>query len=119
MTRSSGMWWLAPVLSIGSLLGSGPAAPGQVRVGVHVPAEIDTPTHYAGTEAPGAGRSEWVHVLHYPGATYIAIHFQDFALGPEDYLIVSDAEGGQAYELQGKGKLEAGTFWSRHVKGNG
>jgi len=54
----------------------------------------------------------------HPGATYIALHFSDFSLVPGSSLIVSDAAGEQNYTLTGKGKMEAGTFWSQHIKGD-
>jgi V8-like Glu-specific endopeptidase len=90
---------------------------GQLQVGEYYPANIDTPWDYAGAEA-GEDVAAWRYELSHPGATYIAIHFTDFDLGPGDYLIVSDPAGGQSYTLKGMGKMEAGTFWSQHVKGD-
>ncbi len=86
-------------------------------VGHHVPIELDTPRNYA-----GAGGQEsvvrWSYRLHDPDATYLAIHFVNFDLGPGDYLIVSDESGKQWYTMSGRGKMGAGTFWARHIKGN-
>ena len=59
-----------------------------------------------------------VFEIHHPDATYIAIHFSKFHLAPGDSVIVSDPWGGQSYTLEGKGKMNAGTFWSQHVKGD-
>ena len=53
-----------------------------------------------------------------PEATYIAVHFAEMQLRPGDELIVSDGAGGQQYALRGRGKMDAGTFWARHVKGD-
>jgi hypothetical protein len=86
-----------------------------VTVGEHFPVQIDTPVDYAGTTSP---KVVWKYVLTHPGATYIAIHFVGFDLGPRDYLLVSDAGGKQAYSLKGRGKMGAGTFWARHIKGD-
>lgn len=94
------------------------SAPAQTVVGTHITAQIDTPINYPGAAVPGVPETRWTYELRYPAATYLAIHFVDFDLGPGDYLIVSDGEGGQSYELHGRGKLQAGTFWARHVKGD-
>jgi hypothetical protein len=51
-------------------------------------------------------------------ATYIALHFRSFDLPPEHRLIISDSAGSQSYTMVGRGKLEAGTFWARHIKGD-
>ncbi|MBW2421610.1 MAG: trypsin-like peptidase domain-containing protein [Deltaproteobacteria bacterium] len=60
----------------------------------------------------------WSEVIHHPGATYIALHFSNFTLPDGTSLRVSDGEGGQSYALTGQGKMNAGTFWSQHVKGD-
>jgi hypothetical protein len=54
------------------------------------------------------------YLLTHEGATYIALHFAYFHLGADEVLRVSDANGGQSYELSGRGKMGAGTFWSQH-----
>jgi V8-like Glu-specific endopeptidase len=85
--------------------------------GEHLPIAIDTPVHYGGV----AGRAEettWHYTLSHPGSTYLAVHFVDFDLAPGDYLIVSGADGSQSYTLEGRGKMGAGTFWARHIKGD-
>ena len=53
-----------------------------------------------------------------PEATYIAIHFARFNLQKGEKLTISDPFGGQAYTLTGRGKLDAGTFWAQHIKGD-
>jgi hypothetical protein len=92
-----------------------PAA-AKLRVGDHYRVTIDSARDYRGTSTGEA--LVWEHDLVHPGATYIAVHFKDFQLAPGDRLVVSDAEGGQSYTLTGKGKLQLGTFWSQHVKGD-
>ncbi len=88
--------------------------------------ESEGPQPYRGGEHhdykgddPGAlpTGAHWRHEVRQAGASYIALHFRDFDLGPGGVLRVSDPQGGQAYELTGKGKMAAGTFWSQHVKG--
>lgn len=89
----------------------------QIQAGDHYSVEIDTPRDYKGTPA-GELRLAWRYELVHPEATYIAIHFVDFDLGPGDYLMVSDPQDKQAYALEGRGKMDAGTFWARHIKGD-
>jgi len=86
--------------------------------GAHIPVQIETPADYAGVPVAGEVACRWSHVLSHPGATYIAVHFVGFDLAPEDYLVVSSATGDQQYELSGRGKMQAGTFWARHIKGD-
>lgn len=100
------------------LLSGGTTLHAQVQVGTHFPAAIKTPLHYTGVIPPAVHESRWSYTLTHPGATYIAIHYQDFDLGPGDTLLVSDAQGGQSYTLAGRGKMQAGTFWGRHIKGD-
>lgn len=90
----------------------------QVQVGTHIPAEIECPRDYQGSPVPGQPVSVWTHVLKHPGATYIALHFVDFHLAPGDELIICDAGGGQEYRLRERGKMQAGTFWARHIRGD-
>ncbi|MCP4594574.1 MAG: trypsin-like peptidase domain-containing protein, partial [bacterium] len=89
----------------------------QVQVGEHISVTIQPPKDYAGA-AKSAADVVWQHELHHPGATYLAVHFVEFDLGPDDYLIVSDPDGLQTYTMSGRGKMNAGTFWARHLKGD-
>jgi len=106
------------VACISLIIGLGLCMPASFEGGTHIPVELETPEDYPGTPAPGQATSAWFHVLSHLGATYIAVHFSDFDLGPGDYLVVSDETGGQQYELSGRGKMQAGTFWARHIKGD-
>lgn len=103
-------------LAVAAVLGS--PAWAMIQIGTHYPAEIDTPVDYPGAPEAGQEVVAWSHVLQHPGATYIAIHFVDFDLGPGDVLTISDGLGGQAYTMTGRGKMNAGTFWAQHVKGD-
>lgn len=100
------------------IIGLGLCTPASFEGGTHIPVDIDTPKDYPGVPDTGQPTSAWFHVLSHPRATYIATHFTDFNLGPGDYLVISDDQGGQQYELSGKGKMQAGTFWARHIKGD-
>ena len=90
---------------------------GQMKAGEHIAVVVETPLDYAGV-ADGQAASVWTYELSHPGATYIAVHFSGFQLSAGDYLIVSDPQGGQAYTLEGRGKMDAGTFWAQHIKGD-
>ena len=58
------------------------------------------------------------YTVQHEGATYIALHFDDFDLAAGDRVVVSDAQGNQSYTMTGRGKMNAGTFWAQHVKGD-
>ena len=88
----------------------------RMRVGENYAIHIDS----RGSSDVEVGRTGTARVyeISHPGATYVAIHFKRFHLAAGDFVIVSDANGGQSYVLEGKGKMNAGTFWSQHVKGD-
>ena len=108
---------LAILLPIALLLTAGGEAHARIQVGDIYDLNLNTAVDYPGS-GDGSLRLVWEHTLTHPGATYISAHFMDFQLAPGDYLEISDADGGQSYRLQGRGKLDAGTFWGRHVKGS-
>jgi V8-like Glu-specific endopeptidase len=92
------------------------AAQEALKVGEHFGITIDS-----------AGRSDvpiivtssgYSYTLQHEGATYIALHFDQFDLAPGDAIVLSDADGGQRYRLTGRGKMGAGAFWAQHVKGD-
>jgi hypothetical protein len=94
------------------------SAQGQTEIGTYYPADIETPRNYAPARTSGQHELAWSYTLQHLGATYISLHFADFDLAPGDYLRVSDTRGLQEYTMSGKGKMQAGTFWARHVKGD-
>ena len=55
-------------------------------------------------------------------ASYTTVHFADFDFHPGCSMGVSGKALGdgsrQFYKLAGRGKMDAGTFWSQHVKGD-
>jgi len=108
---------LGIILILGLIAAPQPANAQVKQGGEHIPAKIDTPRDYK-----GLGGEEpvtiWFYELYHPDATYIAVHFVDFDLGPGDYLIVSDRNGLQSYTMEGRGKMNAGTFWAQHIKGD-
>lgn len=94
-----------------------PGALAKIEAGEHIPINLDTPQGYKGAADP-QGEWGWSYTLKHTGASYIAIHFVDFDLAPGDYLVVSDPVGEQFYTLEGRGKMNAGTFWARHIRGD-
>ncbi len=92
------------------------AAQSPMRIGEHHHIHIDSRGASDVEATPTA--SGRVYRLSHEGATYIAIHFADFDLAAGDLVRISDAGGGQSYVLSGRGKMEAGRFWSQHVKGD-
>ena len=71
-----------------------------IEVGEHIPISIDTPQNYKGAPETEEQNVVWTYELSHPGATYIAIHFTDFDLGPDDLLLISDPEGVRAIHLR-------------------
>ena len=87
------------------------------EVGKYHAVSIDSARHYQGSPN-GEIILAWEQTIHHPGATFISIHFKDFHLADGDYLAISDPQGGQAYTLTGKGKMDMEDFWARHIKGD-
>lgn len=100
-----------------SLVGGGVAgAQERQRVGDEVPIYIDsTGRSDVGAESTPTGMR---FTLEHPGATYLALHFQQLDLAPGDRIILSRPDGGDRHELTGRGKMDASTFWAPHVKGS-
>jgi hypothetical protein len=71
-----------------------------------------------GDLTPEATTTGFRWTLTHTGATYIAIHFEKFDLGPGEELVISDGNGRQEVRLSGLGKMDLGTFWAQHVKGD-
>lgn len=108
--------WTILVAAVLALAWTAAGAQAPMRVGDVHAIRIDSA---GASDAEGADTGTGKrYTIQHPGATYIAIHFADFDLAPGDSVVVSDAEGRQAYALTGKGKMDAGTFWAQHVKGD-
>ncbi|MCP4249488.1 MAG: hypothetical protein GY778_20800, partial [bacterium] len=89
---------LLTVVVLGPAFTAAPAS-AQMQAGEHIKVNIDTPHGYKGTPR-GEPVLRWQYELTHRGATYIAIHFTDFDLGPGDYLRVADPWGEQEYFMQ-------------------
>ncbi|UCC31674.1 MAG: trypsin-like peptidase domain-containing protein [Phycisphaerales bacterium] len=87
-----------------------------MKVGEHYPIHVDS---RGSSDMEGMSTATGrVYEITHPGATFMGVHFARFDLAPGDFVRVSDADGGQSYTMEGKGKMNAGIFWSQHVKGD-
>jgi hypothetical protein len=96
------------------------AAPGLAReqagyVDLVNAAEFAPPRPYpaAGEAGPFVWRGDIVR----PGATFIKIHFAEFALAPGDTLTVAGPDGSQVREYRDLGPRGTGEFWAFAVRG--
>ncbi len=64
----------------------------------------------------GEAAREWV--VHYPNATYIRVHFNEFDLAPGDTLRMTSLDGSQSFEYTGKGPHNNGNFWAFSLLGD-
>jgi len=93
-----------------------PAGHAQVVVGYHHPYQMETPHPYRTGVPDGEPVSR--HIIHHEGATYIAVHFERFDLGPGDSVVISSVDDPYSFTFTGKGVLEMGAFWATHVYGD-
>lgn len=106
-----------PMLALVGLAVIASPAAAKVQVGQTYPMSVESARNYPGSP-DGQAKQVWDYEIVHPDATYISVHFKDFELAPGDFLLISDASGGQAYTLEGRGKMSAGEFWARHVSGD-
>ena len=103
------------LLALVPLVGFGGEAQAQrVEAGYEVPFQVESPHPYP------AGRGKepaWATTISHPGATYIAIHFDRFELGPGDQVVVHSPSGKQHRVFTGRGKGDLGAFWATHITG--
>jgi lysyl endopeptidase len=79
---------------------------------------LETPPEYFQEAIGSSPQVIWKYTLTHTGATYIAVHFESFDLGPLDYLQMSDDKGEQSTILRGPGRLNGTNFWALRVKGD-
>jgi len=115
LSRNTGPFLI--LLVAACLLASAAPADAKLKVGDQRPVWIDSARDYKGSP-DGDTFLAWEKVIHEPGATYVAVHFKNFQLAPGDSLRISDEAGEQAYTLEDRGKMNAGEFWARHIKGD-
>ncbi len=112
MTRVARAWWLRGLVVHAVVLFGLAALPAVAieKVGELELANLRTLAPYA------AGIEEWV--VHYPGATYIRVHFSRFDLAPGDRVVVSSPDGAVAHVYEDRGPFGTGEFWAFAVDGD-
>lgn len=99
------------------------AAAQKAIVGEHVHEVFETPERYPAPADPSTG-PERVHrdEIHFPGATYIAPHFDKMHLPPGDFVVVRSPDGEQHWRYTRFGKRDLGRtkegFFAAHIKGD-
>jgi hypothetical protein len=78
---------------------------------------IETPHPYpAGSPE---GEIVWSRTIHWPDASYIAVHFDRFELAPGDRLLLRDPDGRYEHVYTGKGFQDrGGDFWGLSILGD-
>ncbi|RMG47131.1 MAG: hypothetical protein D6718_04400 [Acidobacteria bacterium] len=94
-----------------------PASAQAVRIADEETERIATPHPYPGGARPG--EVVWRRVLHWPDASYIAVHFERFELAPGDVLVLRDPDGRYRHEYRLRGyRGRGGDFWGLSVLGD-
>src|SRR5437870_5508237 len=91
--------------------------PGRVvKIGEEAMVRMETPHPLPAVEANGPA---WRDIFTWPGASYIADHFERFVLAPGEKVVVSTSDGAHSSTFEAEGKpLTGGTFWATHVPGD-
>ena len=96
-------------------------AAGPVIVGEHVSDRFETPHPYSGSGS-AQPMLTWVDHIQFPGATYIAPHFERMDLAEGDFVVVRAPDGGQKWIYTGYGRHDLGAtaegFFATHIKGD-
>ena len=124
---------VVPLVLAALLLAAVPAGAQKVIIGEHVEEVFETPARYpaepgpalpdgVGTPAERSPRLVWSDTIRFPGATYIAPHFERMHLPPGDFVVVRSPDGEQSYRYTRFGKRDLGKtkdgFFAAHVKGD-
>jgi PKD repeat protein len=114
--------FLAALVLLTFTVGSTPLF-SRVKVGEEVLEKHNTPHPYKG----GKG-VVWERTFYWPNAGYIALHFSEFDLAPEDYVEISSPDGRYYYRYKEKGKWvrakgdkepkQISAFWATHIPGD-
>lgn len=107
--------WLAAGLWMAAVL-TPHAAAQPVQIADVVEQRIESPRPLR--TAPVSGQPAWRHTLHWPGASFIAVHFERFELAPGDRLVLSDPEKRYRHTYTGRGlNNRGGDFWGLSIQG--
>ena len=91
--------------------------PGPLKVGNEYETRIDfTETSDVPPKFSENGAVAKLDIMKYKGGPYITVHFAEFDLANGCVAKISGInnifEKSQRYEMTGKGKMDAGTFWT-------
>lgn len=90
-------------------------------IGEIVAERYETPHPYP-SGAPGAPQLVWVDEVYFPGATYVALHFERLELAEGDFVVVRSVDGEQRWTYARFGRHDLGIadegFFATHVKGD-
>lgn len=99
-------------------LAAGDAA-ARLRVGEEIVERIESQHPYG---AGPAAEPVLARTVRHAAATYIALHFERFALADGDYLIVRSPDGSQSWRYEGLGRAGLGLspegFWATFIRGD-
>jgi len=106
-------------LKVGVQTAKGLKAGGQEAEGLNTGRlRAGDPVKFSAASAHPYESGGWNVKIEHPGATYIAIHFDRFELGPGDRVVVRSPSNEQHWEYTGKGRAGVGEFWAVHIKGD-
>jgi lysyl endopeptidase len=115
-------WTVLVLATAAAVLAAAPArAELPVVVGEHVSERFETPHPY-----PSSGAAQpmlsWTDVVEFPGATFIAIHFERMELAPGDLVVVRSPDGAQTWTYTRFGRHDLGIapdgFFAAHIVGD-
>jgi len=94
---------------------------GPVTIGEHVKVALETNHPYPASQTTEP-HLVWIDEITFPGATYIAIHFERMELASGDFIIVRSMDGKQRWTYTGNGRHNLGItedgFFATHIKGD-
>jgi len=103
------------------LVASATLANQPIIIGEHVAERYESPHPYS-----SSGSSQpmltWVDEITFPGATYIAPHFERMDLAAGDFVVVRSPDGAQTWTYSGYGRNDLGAtpdgFFATHINGD-
>ena len=116
LTRSFGV-----ILGIALLVTPVAYAIAPTTAGEHIFEKFESPHPY-----PSSGEAQpmltWVDQIHFPGAIYIALHFNRMDLAEGDYVVVRSLDGSQSWTYTRFGRHDLGAtpdgFFATHIRGD-
>jgi len=92
-----------------------------VTVGEHVLERFESPHPYVSSGGTQPMLT-WADTIEFPGATYIAVHFERMELAAGDSVVVRSPDGAQSWTYTRFGRNDLGAtpagFYATHIKGD-